>query len=116
VPESDISTTYRKLLSEFELEINVPVPEEFVDRIGSDVSLPLSVRNQAREMLQTVTAAGEHIGQSPPGVAAAALYGAALEADIDITQEDIADAAGVSVVTLSRQWQTVQSIIEGNSA
>ncbi len=111
VSESEISNTYRKLLTEFELEMNVPVPAEFVDRIGSDASLPVSVRHRAREMLEKVAEAGEHIGQSPPGMAAAALYGAAMESEIGITQEDIAECASVSVVTLSRQWQTIKSSI-----
>jgi transcription initiation factor TFIIB len=106
VSESDISNAYRKLVSEFELGMNVPVPENFVDRIGSEVSLSL------HKILQAVTDAGEHIGQSPPGMAAAALYGAAMEAKIEITQAEVAEAAGVSVVTLSRQWQTIKSVLE----
>lgn len=112
VSESDISNAYRKLVSEFELGMNVPVPENFVDRIGSEVSLSLHRRERAHEILQAVTDAGEHIGQSPPGMAAAALYGAAMEAKIEITQAEVAEAAGVSVVTLSRQWQTIKSVLE----
>ena len=88
--------------------MRVPVPAEFVDRIGSDAGLPITVRNRARDLLAAVRDAGDHIGQSPPGLAAAALYGAATEVEFDITQADLADAAGVSVVTLSRQWQTVK--------
>jgi transcription initiation factor TFIIB len=108
VEQSEITSTYRKLLGELDLEMRVPVPAEFVDRIGSDAGLPITVRNRARDLLAAVRDAGDHIGQSPPGLAAAALYGAATEVEFDITQADLADAAGVSVVTLSRQWQTVK--------
>jgi len=112
VEESEISSTYRNLLSAFDLKMKTPVPGEFVDRIGSDAGLPISIRSRAQEILAAVTEAGEHIGQSPPGMAAAALYGAAMESEFDITQERIAEPAGVSVVTLSRQWQTIKSVIE----
>lgn len=115
VDKSDITGSYRKLLSEFGLEMRVPVPVEFVDRIGSEVTLSLSVRNRAREMLNEVRAEDKHVGQSPPGMAAAALYGAATEANNNITQEEIADAAGVSVVTLSRQWQTIKTVLESTA-
>jgi transcription initiation factor TFIIB len=112
VEKSKITSSYRKLLSTFGMEMRVPVPVEFVDWIGSEVELSLSIRNRAREMLDAVNDANEHVGQSPPGVAAAALYGAATEARKEITQEEVADAAGVSVVTLSRQWQTIQHVLE----
>jgi len=112
VEKSEITGSYRKLLSAFDLEMRVPVPVEFIDRIGSDVGLGISVRNRAREMLNAVRAADAHVGQSPPGMAAAALYGAATEAGKEITQQTIADVAGVSVVTLSRQWQTIKDVLD----
>lgn len=55
---------------------------------------------------------GSHVGQSPTGVAAAALYGAAVESGTEITQQELADVAHVSVVTLSRQWQTIETYLE----
>lgn len=115
VEKSDITGSYRKLLSAFDLKMRVPVPVEFVDRIGSDAGLSVLVRNRAREMLNAVRAENEHIGQSPPGMAAAALYGAGTECGTDITQEEIADVAGISVVTLSRQWQIIKGLIESTS-
>jgi transcription initiation factor TFIIB len=76
------------------------------------MGVPHSVQREAAQILATATEAGIHIGQSPPGVAGAAVYGAAKQADPDITQDDVADVAGVSPVTLSRQWQNLKDALE----
>jgi transcription initiation factor TFIIB len=112
VSESDISTAYRTVLSELDLTMRPPEPQEFLPRIASRMGVPHSVQREAAQILATATEAGVHIGQSPPGVAGAAVYGAAKRADPDITQDDVADVAGVSPVTLSRQWQNLKDTLE----
>jgi transcription initiation factor TFIIB len=115
VTESDISTAYRTLMGELNLTIQPPEPQEFLPRIASAVGVPHGVQRQARAFLQTAMDEGAHVGQSPPGVAGAALYRAARQHDIDATQESIATKAGVSPVTLSRQWQKLKDIIENET-
>lgn len=81
-------------------------------RFAADVGLSQSVCSRALHIAESLIEDGAHVGQSPTGVAVAALYGAATEAGIDVTQSQLAEIAYVSVVTLSRQWQTVQTYLE----
>lgn len=108
VDESRIKSAYSKLVRELELQIPPPSPSAFVPRFASEAGFSVEVRRRATELVETLIEDGEHIGQNPMGVAAAALYAAAKEHDEDILQEKLATIAFVSVVTLSRQWQTVK--------
>ncbi len=112
---SSIRTAYNKLIQEFGLQLTPPMPMWFLPRFASDAGLSQEVRRQARELAELAVEDGSHVGQSPTGVAAAALYGAAKQQDESVTQEELADAACVSVVTLSRQWQTIQTYLESES-
>jgi transcription initiation factor TFIIB len=111
VQKSTINNTFYKIVRELELPIAPPKPAEFVPRIASAVNLSVCIRERALDIIAQVVDAEEHVGQSPSGVAAAALYGAAQAEDQSITQSELADAAYVSVVTLSRQFQTVEKYI-----
>ncbi|WP_277543323.1 transcription initiation factor IIB [Haloarcula laminariae] len=107
-----IRSAYSKLVRAFNLKISPPTPSAFIPRFAAAVGLSQNICTRARHITESLTEDGAHVGQSPTGVAAAALYGAATEAGVDVTQSQLAEVAHVSVVTLSRQWQTVQAHIE----
>lgn len=111
----DIKTAVSKLLREFELQVAPPLPTAFLARFASESDLPTEVRRRATDLAAAVIEDGAHVGQSPTGVAAAILYGAATECGVEITQAELASVAFVSVVTLSRQWQTVQTYLKDDS-
>jgi transcription initiation factor TFIIB len=110
VTESDISTAYRTVLSKLNLTMCPPDPQEFLPRVASAVGVSYRVQRKAHLLLEEVISAGIHVGQSPPGVAGAVLYGAAKTMGEEVTQESVATKAGVSAVTLSRQWQNIKEI------
>lgn len=109
---SAIKSAFSKLVREFDLRVAPPLPTAFIARFASDADLSCEVRRQAYAITETAIEDGEHVGQNPTGVAAAALYGAAKEGDVSITQDELASTAYVSVVTLSRQWQTLKQYTE----
>lgn len=109
----NINTAFRKLLQEFDLKVKPPSPVSFIPRFGSDAGLSASVRRDAKRITNRIIEEEEHIGQSPTGVAAAALYGAAKVNNVEVTQGELAETAYVSVVTLSRQWQSLEKYAEG---
>lgn len=111
VDKSAINSAFHKVVRELELPIAPPEPSEFVPRIATDVAASIGIRERALEIIDQLVDDEKHIGQSPAGVAAAALYGAFREKDGEITQAELADAAYVSVVTLSRQWQSVEEYV-----
>lgn len=109
VSEQRISSDYRTLLQELGIGLRPPEPREFLPKIATDVGVPFRVQRRGRELLEEATQAGKHIGQSPSGIAAAAVYAAAEENNEPLTQEAVAEAAGVSTVTISRQYQCFQA-------
>jgi transcription initiation factor TFIIB len=111
VEKSAITSAFYKIVRELELPIAPPEPAEFVPRIASEVGMSVSIRECALDILEQLVEDEEHVGQSPAGVAVAALYGASREEGRTVTQAELADAAYVSVVTLSRQWQTVEEYV-----
>ncbi|SFR96975.1 transcription initiation factor TFIIB [Halomicrobium zhouii] len=107
-----IRSAVSKLVREYDRQVAPPLPSAFIARFASETSLPTAVRQRASELADAVIDDGAHVGQSPTGIAAAILYGAAREHGVEVTQSELADVAYVSVVTLSRHWQTVQTYIE----
>lgn len=115
VGSNEIRTAFSKLLRELGLKIAPPSPTDFVPRFVSEAGLSIEVRKKATEITEKLVEMGVHVGQSPTGVAAAAIYGAANARGESITQEEIASVAFVSIVTLSRQWQTIRSEVNINA-
>lgn len=112
VAESSISGAYRVVLQELGIGVQPPEPIDFLAKIAAKANLDYRVERRAGELLRQAVEEGRHVGQNPSGVAAAALYAGARPFDEDVTQADVAEAAGVSTVTLSRQWQTFAEYLE----
>lgn len=108
----NIKSAVSKLLQEYDLQVAPPEPTAFLARFASEVNLSNETRQCAHRIARTMINEEEHIGQSPTGVAAAILYGAARECGDDVMQEELASVAFVSVVTLSRQWQIVKNYLD----
>lgn len=112
VEQSTVSGAYRTVLKELGLGIRPPEPGDFLPRVAATAGVPYRVERRAGELLERAISDQRHVGQSPAGVAAAALYAACRELGEDVTQAALAEAAGVSNVTLSRQWQSFADYIE----
>lgn len=112
VPLADIKSAVSRLLREYDLQVLPPLPTAFIGRFSSEAGLSQGVRNCAERLAEALVEDEAHIGQSPTGLAAAALYGAAKARGVEVTQDELSDVAYVSVVTLSRHWQTVQTHLD----
>jgi len=104
----DVQHGVSTLLQEYDRQVAPPLPTAFVPRFGSAADLSNETRRRALRIAESVIEDEVHVGQSPTGVAAAVLYGAAKETGEDVTQNELAAVAYVSTVTLSRQWQNVE--------
>lgn len=112
VPLDDVKSGISKLLREYDLQVAPPLPMAFIQRFASEVGLSAEVRRCAHRIAEAAVEDGAHVGQSPTGFAAAVLYGSTKECDVDITQDELASVSFVSVVTISRQWQTVENYVD----
>ncbi|EMA60841.1 transcription initiation factor IIB [Halorubrum lipolyticum] len=89
-------------------ELGLPIaptgPAEYLPRFASDLDCDAGVERRAGELAERAVEEGIANGRNPVGVAAACLYTAARELDAECTQQEAADAAGVTPVTVRRTY------------
>ena len=105
VEKMELTRTYRYVVRELKLEVKPADPEQYVPRFASDLDLSEEASRQARELLQASREQGVHSGKSPVGLAAAAVYAAALLTNESVTQSEVSDVANISEVTIRNRYK-----------
>jgi len=105
VERMELTRTYRYVVRELKLEVQPADPENYVPRYVSDLDLPDDVERRARELIDAAREAGVLSGKSPVGIAAAAVYAAALLTNEKVTQSEVSDVADVSEVTIRNRYK-----------
>ncbi|RRJ30468.1 transcription initiation factor IIB [Halocatena pleomorpha] len=98
--EAELKAAYSALNRELGLPTGPIDPVEYLPRFACALDLPQSVEHRAQELVSDARERGLIAGRNPGGIAAACLYTAATEASCDLTQDDAAEVAGVTPVTL----------------
>ncbi|MFB6255299.1 MAG: transcription initiation factor IIB 2, partial [Haloplanus sp.] len=80
-------------------------PESYVPRFVSDLDLPDEVERQARRLVDAAREDGALSGKSPVGIAAAAVYAAALLTNRKVTQSEVSEVANISEVTIRNRYK-----------
>lgn len=101
----EIARCYRLLVRDLSVDIPVIEPELFVSRIVSALGLPDYIAVEAAKVLREARAKGVTAGKDPSGLAAAAVYLAALRNGLRRTQKEIAHVAGVTEVTVRNRYK-----------
>jgi transcription initiation factor TFIIB len=106
----DISRYYR--LIQRELEVNMPVdgPVKYVSKIASKVGISQKTQNTAIQLLQEAKKRNVIVGKGPMSMAAATLYIAAAMNGETITQREVAEAAGVTEVTIRNRYHDLDRL------
>jgi transcription initiation factor TFIIB len=111
VKKKDIARCYRLLLKEMDIKMPVVDPTKCVSRIASRAGLSEKTKRRALEILKKAEQARISAGKDPMGLAAAALYvSCSLEGE-DKTQRDVAEAAGVTEVTIRNRYKGLRSAL-----
>ena len=105
VDETEFKRAYRYVVRELGLGVQPANPATYVGRFGSELGVQDETERLARELLRTGESAGVHVGKSPVGLAAAALYAAGLLANDRFTQSEVGAVADVSEVTIRNRYQ-----------
>ena len=94
----------------FELDIKVPIidPIKYIAKVGNKVSLNEKTKRQAINIMQDVSKREISAGKDPMGLAATVLYLSCLNNGEHITQLNIADAAGITGVTLRNRFKDLK--------
>jgi transcription initiation factor TFIIB len=104
VDKDEIARTYRYVVRELGLEIQPADPEQYVPRFASELGLSDESERRARDLLKTAKDQGVHSGKSPVGLAAAAIYAAALLTNEKVTQSEVSEVANISEVTIRNRY------------
>ncbi len=104
VEKNEIARTYRYVVRELGLEVQPADPESYVPRFASGLDLSDEAEHRARSLLQNAKEKGVHSGKSPVGLAAAAVYAAALLTNEKTTQAAVSDVADISEVTIRNRY------------
>ena len=100
VKRNDISRCYRLLYRELELEMPVIDPVQCIARISSKLKILEKTKRYAAKILREAQERKESSGKDPMGLAASALYISCVKNGISITQRQVAEAAGITEVTI----------------
>jgi transcription initiation factor TFIIB len=116
VDKDEIARTYRYVVRELKLEIQPADPASYVPRFASELDLPDETERRARELLDGAKQQGLHSGKSPVGLAAAAMYAAALLTNEKVTQNEVSEVANISEVTIRNRYHELLEADEGIAA
>ncbi|MFC6838168.1 transcription initiation factor IIB [Halomarina ordinaria] len=105
VERLEFERTYRYLLRELELGVPPADPSDYLPRVASDVGVSNETEQTARRVLAAGIDEGVHVGKTPVGLAAAAVYAAGLLTGAELTQADITDVVDVSAVTIRNRYR-----------
>ena len=101
----EIARCYRLLLRELGLQMPVPEAELRVPKIAAKVGVGEKTQRLAIDILRRAEKLKTTAGKDPMGLAAAALYIACVLNNERRTQKMIADAAGVTEVTIRNRYK-----------
>ncbi|PSQ30547.1 transcription initiation factor IIB 2 [Halobacteriales archaeon SW_8_65_20] len=105
IDKMELTRTYRYVVRELGLEVAPADPKSYVPRFASDLDLSDESEIRARELIDAAREDGMLSGKSPVGLAAAAVYAAALLTNEKVTQSDVSEIANISEVTIRNRYK-----------
>ena len=105
IRRKEISRCYRLLHQELEFKMPVVDSVQCVAKISSKLKMAEKTKRYAIKILDETQKRQESAGKDPMGLAASALYLACVINGVSITQREIADAAGVTEVTIRNRYK-----------
>jgi transcription initiation factor TFIIB len=112
VGQKEISRAYRFLLRELDLKVTPASPTDFVPRFCSLLDLDGEIRSKAVEIIKKASEAELTNGRGPIGIAAAAIYIAAILSGEHRTQKEVSDVTGVTEVTIRNRYKELSEQLD----
>jgi transcription initiation factor TFIIB len=105
VERKEIGRTYRFIIRKLGIKVKQSSPKDYISRFSSVLKLSPKTQNDALNVLRQAEKVELTSGRGPAGIAAAALYVAALMNDEKKTQREVADIAGITEVTIRNRYK-----------
>jgi transcription initiation factor TFIIB len=100
IKRKELSKDFRVLHARLDLKIPPTDPMKCIAKVANKVKLSDKTKRKAAEIMGSVMREGISAGKDPMGLAASVLYLSSIENKDTVTQSDIAEAAGVTEVTV----------------
>ncbi len=111
IKKKDLARSYRLLHREMDFRMPVADPARCVSAIASRAGMSEVTQRRAREILLRAQQMRISAGKDPMGLAASALYVACTLGGEEKTQKDVAEAAGVTEVTIRNRYKGLRSAL-----
>ena len=105
VRRTDIIKTCKILAKKLGMKLAPASPLEYVSAFCAKLNLKQPIEERARKIIDAALEINITSGRSPTSIAAAAIYMAITLSDGMTTQKDVADATGVTGVTLRARYK-----------
>ncbi|MCH8908358.1 MAG: transcription initiation factor IIB [Candidatus Heimdallarchaeota archaeon] len=105
INKKELGRAYRLLVTELKLKIPLADPINYIVRFASELKLEGTVTREAREILIHAKRKKLVMGKDPVSLAAASIYIAGILHNKQLTQQGIADIAGVTEVTIRNRYK-----------
>ncbi len=105
IEKKEIGKNYRYLTRNLYLRVKPSDPIDYVGRYVSALKLSPRTQTKAVEIIEKAQQKDLTSGKSPVGIAAAAIYTAAKLTEEKTTQQEIAETAGVTEVTIRNRYR-----------
>jgi transcription initiation factor TFIIB len=112
IDKKDIARCYRLMLKELNIQMPIPDAQLRIPKIAAKVGVGEKTQQKAVEILRRAGKLRTTAGKDPMGLAAAALYIACQMTDEKRTQKMIADAAGVTEVTIRNRYKGLKDVLD----
>ena len=104
-----LSHQYRLLVLELDIKVPLIDPEKYVAKIANKAQISEKTKRAALLIMRDIVKKEISAGKNPIAIAATVLYLSCLENNEDKTQKDIADAAGVTEVTIRNRFKGLKA-------
>jgi len=112
IKRKDLSKNYRLLVNELDLKMPVVSSVTCISKIANKVGLNEKIKRQALDILRVANERRLTAGKDPMGMAASALYIACVAQNADVSQKDVAMAAGVTEVTIRNRYKDLKKSLK----
>jgi transcription initiation factor TFIIB len=108
----DITRCYRRLV--FDLDIKIPIvdPMKCIVKVANKLSLSEKTKHRAMNLMTYAIKMEINAGKIPMGLAATVLYASCMKTGENVSQTNIAEASGVTEVTIRNRFKDLTSRIK----
>jgi transcription initiation factor TFIIB len=108
IKHKELARTFRLLVLELDLKVPMIDPMKCVVKVANKAKLSEKTKRQAMNIMHDIVKSGVSAGKDPMGLAGSVIYMSSINTGETITQMDIADAAGVTEVTIRNRYKDIK--------